>query len=495
MSEGTIVLCILDGWGNGSGGSCDAIHAAHKPFWESVVSQYPRSSLCASGVDVGLPEGQAGNSEVGHVSLGSGRVVQQDLQRINSEIKEVHNNPALVKFVEEIKSKGGACHIIGLLSDGGAHGLQEHIVTLISVLSKLRIKVFVHAILDGRDVPPRSAKTYIGSLNNSIRECDASIATVGGRYYAMDRDNRLDRTEKAYNAMAFAQGPRYDSALAAIERSYAEDVSDEFLVPAVIGDYSGFSSSDGILITNFRSDRILQILNMILHKSPEVSSVLGMIQYSEKIQVPCLFLPRSIHNTLGEVISMRGMKQLRIAETEKYAHVTFFFNGGREDPFPGEDRIVIPSPKVSTYDLKPEMSAFAMTEVLVQNIESMKYSLIVVNYANADMVGHTGNMEAAKKAVSTVDECLRMVFDAVKKTSSTMLITADHGNAEKMFDVQCGTPFTAHTSSTVPLVLCNSDKQFGLADGRLCDVAPTILELMQMSKPEEMTGASLLVRK
>ncbi|PLC08383.1 2,3-bisphosphoglycerate-independent phosphoglycerate mutase [Anaplasma marginale] len=491
MSGSAVVLCILDGWGNGNGDECDAIHAARKPFWESVVSGCPRSSLSASGEDVGLPAAQVGNSEVGHISLGAGRVVLQDLQRINAEIGEIHSNPYLLQFAEAIKNGRGVCHIMGLLSDGGVHGLQDHITQLARVLAELRIKVLIHAFLDGRDVSPRSAKKHVTALNDAVHSYDISIATISGRYYAMDRDHRLDRTEKAYEAIALARGPRYRDAMTAIESSYSEGISDEFLVPSVIGDYQGFSPKDGILLTNFRSDRIVQILSMILHRSQEVSNILGMVRYSEKIQVPSLFPPRNICNTLGEVVSKCGLKQLRIAETEKYAHVTFFFSGGKEEPFPGEDRVIIPSPQVGTYDLQPEMSAFPMTEVLVERIESRQYSLIVVNYANADMVGHTGNLEAVKKAISVIDACLQMVFNAAKKAGATMLITADHGNAEKMFDMR-GTPFTAHTSNTVPLVLCNCDKRFGLVDGRLCDVAPTILELMEIAKPDEMTGSSLL---
>ncbi|ASI47769.1 phosphoglycerate mutase (2,3-diphosphoglycerate-independent) [Anaplasma ovis str. Haibei] len=491
MSGSAVVLCILDGWGNGDGSECDAIHAAHKPFWESVASRCPRSSLSASGEDVGLPATQVGNSEVGHISLGAGRVVPQDLQRINAEIGGIHSNPYLLQFVDALRNGSGVCHIMGLLSDGGVHGLQDHITKLVQVFAELRVQVMIHAFLDGRDVPPRSAKKYVTALGEVVHSCGASIATVSGRYYAMDRDNRLDRTEKAYEAIALARGPRYRDAITAVESNYSDGISDEFLVPSVIGDYQGFSPGDGILLTNFRSDRIVQILSMILHRSQEVSNVLGMVRYSEKIQVPSLFPPRNIYNTLGEVVSGCGLRQLRIAETEKYAHVTFFFSGGREEPFPGEDRVIIPSPQVSTYDLQPEMSAFPMTEVLVKHIESKQYSLVVVNYANADMVGHTGNLEAVKKAISVVDTCLQMVFDATRKAGATMLITADHGNAEKMFDTR-GTPFTAHTSNTVPLVLCNCDKRFGLIDGRLCDVAPTILELMKIAKPDEMTGSSLL---
>ncbi|EOA61957.1 2,3-bisphosphoglycerate-independent phosphoglycerate mutase [Anaplasma phagocytophilum] len=494
MSGSNVVLCILDGWGNGSGGRYDAIHAAYTPFWDTVVSCCPMSSLSASGTDVGLPSGQVGNSEVGHISIGCGRIVLQDLLRINLEINEVHKNPKLLDFVRDIQVKGGVCHMIGLLSDGGVHSLQAHMETIIEVITGFGIKVFIHVILDGRDVPPRSAEKYIGMLNAKIEHLDAEIATVAGRYYAMDRDNRLDRTCKAYDAIAYATGPRSGSAMEALEKSYNSGVTDEFMVPTVIGDYDGMGAEDGVLFTNFRNDRVLQLLGMLLHRFPEVSNVLGMRQYSEKMRIASLFPPREIHRSLGEVISERGLKQLRIAETEKFAHVTFFFNGGREEPFTGEDRIIIPSPDVSTYDLKPEMSAVEITDSLVERINSQQYALTVVNYANADMVGHTGNMEAAKKAVTTVDSCLQRVFYAAVNAGAVMLITADHGNAEKMFDVQNDSPFTAHTSSMVPFVVCNADGDISLSDGRLCDVAPTVLELMNIPQPSDMTGCSLITK-
>ena len=486
------MLCILDGWGNGSGGMYDAIHGAHKPFWDSIVSRCPRSSLYASGDDVGLPPGQVGNSEVGHISIGCGRVVLQDLLRINQEIDEVHSNPELLKFVDNLKNSKGACHVVGLLSDGGVHSMQAHMEKLISVVSGFGIRVYVHAILDGRDVLPSSAKKYVNQLEASIASLDAVVGTVGGRYYAMDRDNRLDRTCKAYDALAYAKGPRCENALEVVENSYGKGVTDEFIVPTVVGDYSGVSVEDGVLFINFRNDRVLQLLSMLLHRMPEVKNVLGMRQYSSKILIPSLFPPRDIQWSLGEVVAAQGLKQLRIAETEKFAHVTFFFNGGREDRFVGEDRVIIPSPDVSTYDLKPEMSAIDVTDTLVGRIRSAKYSLIVVNYANADMVGHTGNMEATKRAVTVVDSCLQRVYDAASDIGATMLITADHGNAEKMFDVNEGAPFTSHTESTVPFVVCNMQREISLADGRLCDIAPTILEIMKIAQPPEMTGRSLL---
>ena len=492
-TSSSVVLCILDGWGNGSGGKYDAIHAAKKPFWEAVVPSFPRSSISASGEDVGLPVGQVGNSEVGHMSIGSGRIVLQDLPRINLEIGEIHKNPRLIEFAGILNDNGGACHLVGLLSDGGVHSLQAHIEALACAVAGFGIKVYIHVILDGRDVPPSSAGKYISLLVSKISSLNVEIATVSGRYYAMDRDKRLDRTGKAFNSIAYAEGPECDSAMQALEKSYDSGITDEFMVPTVMRGYRGIRKEDGVLFANFRKDRVLQLLDMLLCKLPEVKNVLGMRQYSEKICVPSLFPPVDVRGTLGEIVSAAGLRQLRIAETEKFAHVTFFFNGGREDPFAGEDRVIIPSPDVSTYDLKPEMSAISVTDSLVERINSKRYSLIVVNYANADMVGHTGNIEAAKSAVSVVDGCLQRVFDATQNVGSTMLITADHGNAEKMFDDSSDSPFTAHTTSTVPFVVCNSNLPVKVSDGRLCDIAPTVLELMKIDKPREMTGNSLLL--
>ena len=488
-----MVLCILDGWGNGSGGKYDAIHAAKKPFWESVVPRFPRSSISASGEDVGLPAGQVGNSEVGHMSIGSGRIVLQDLPRINLEIDEIHKNPRLIKFVNDIRDGEGACHLIGLLSDGGVHSLQAHIEALVAAVDGLGVKAYVHVILDGRDVPPSSARKYISLLDSKMGSLNAEVATVSGRYYAMDRDKRFDRTLKAFDAIAYARGPQCDCAMQVVKESYENGITDEFVVPTVIRGYKGIGKEDGVLFANFRKDRVLQLLCMFLDELSDIKSVLGMRQYSQKICIPSLFPPVDVQRTLGEIVSEAGLKQLRIAETEKFAHVTFFFNGGREDPFAGEDRVLIPSPHVSTYDLQPEMSAVAVTDSLVERINSKRYSLIVVNYANADMVGHTGNIEAAKSAVSVVDGCLQRVFDATQSVGATMLITADHGNAEKMFDDSSDSPYTAHTSSTVPLVVCGSNLPVRISDGRLCDIAPTVLELMKIDKPEEMTGSSLLL--
>ncbi|QXK91870.1 2,3-bisphosphoglycerate-independent phosphoglycerate mutase [Neoehrlichia mikurensis] len=498
MVSNSVVLCILDGWGNGNNNKYDAIGTTYKPFWNNIISQYPRSNLITSGVDVGLPEGQIGNSEVGHINLGSGRIILQDLHRINTEIHNIQQNSNLLSFINKIKSKKSACHIIGLLSDGGVHSLQSHMLTLITVLATSHIKVFIHAFLDGRDTLPSSAKKYINILNEHIRQYNnVYIATISGRYYAMDRDNRLDRTEKAYNAIAFSQGEKYNDAILAINSYYASGITDEFIPPSIISNYCGLNPDDGILITNFRSDRIIQIINMITNhikpsKHIHISNILGMIQYSKNINIPCLFPKHNIQNTLGEIISNHNLFQLRLAETEKFAHVTFFFNGGREELFKNEERIIIPSPKVLTYDLKPEMSAYEVTDHLISSINLKKYSLIIVNYANADMVGHTGNIEATRKAIATIDICLGKILKSIKKNNYILVITADHGNAEEMFDSANKMPYTAHTTNSVPFIICNYNKKITLKNGRLCDVSPTILELLQIKQPIEMTGESLI---
>ncbi|KJV68971.1 2,3-bisphosphoglycerate-independent phosphoglycerate mutase [Candidatus Neoehrlichia lotoris str. RAC413] len=493
-----MVLCILDGWGNGNNNKYDAIGTTNKPCWDYITSQYPKSNLITSGIDVGLPKGQIGNSEVGHINLGSGRIVLQDLHRINTEIHNIAQNSSLLSFIQKIQSKKGACHIIGLLSDGGVHSLQSHMLTLITILTKSYVKIFIHAFLDGRDTPPSSAKKYINILNEHIcKYNNVYIATISGRYYAMDRDNRIDRTEKVYNAIAFSEGKKYNNAILAIDSHYASGITDEFILPSIIGDYCGLNHNDGILITNFRSDRVIQIINMITNsikprKHIHIDNILGMIEYSKNINIPCLFPKYNIKNTLGEIISNHNLFQLRLAETEKFAHVTFFFNGGREEFFKNEERIIIPSPQVPTYDLKPEMSAYEVTDHLISNIHLKKYSLIIVNYANADMLGHTGNIEATRKAVASVDKCLGKVLESVKNNNYILVITADHGNAEKMFDVKNKMPYTAHTTNSVPFIICNYNKKIALKDGRLCDVSPTILELLQIKQPLEMTGKSLI---
>ncbi|WP_265030008.1 2,3-bisphosphoglycerate-independent phosphoglycerate mutase [Wolbachia endosymbiont (group A) of Philonthus cognatus] len=497
MNIKSVVLCILDGWGNGiENNKYNAISNANPPCWQYISSNYPKCSLSACGADVGLPGGQIGNSEVGHMNIGSGRVVMQSLQRINQEIGTIENNANLQSFISNLKSKNGVCHIMGLVSDGGVHSHQKHISTLANKISQHGIKVVIHAFLDGRDTLPNSGKKCIQEFTKSIKGNDTRIATVSGRYYAMDRDNRWKRTIEAYEAIAFAKAPRHDNAVSLIDENYQNNITDEFIRPAVIGDYQGIKPEDGVLLANFRADRMIQLASILLGKTDyakvaKFSSILSMMKYKEDLKIPYIFPPTSFADTLGQTIEDNKLRQLRIAETEKYAHVTFFFNCGKEEPFSGEERILIPSPKVQTYDLQPEMSAFELTEKLVEKIHSQEFALIVVNYANPDMVGHTGNIKAAEKAVLAVDDCLAKVLNAVKKSSNTALIvTADHGNVECMFDEENNTPHTAHTLNKVPFIVsCDNLK---LRDGRLSDIAPTILQLLGIKKPNEMTGSSLI---
>lgn len=498
MNFKSVVLCILDGWGNGIENSkYNAISNANLPCWQHINSNYPKCSLSACGTDVGLPEGQIGNSEVGHMNIGSGRVVMQSLQRINQEIETIENNANLQNFINDLKSKNGICHIMGLISDGGVHSHQKHISSLANKISQRGIKVVIHAFLDGRDTFPNSGKRCFQEFTESIKDNDIKIATVSGRYYAMDRDSRWERTIEAYEAIAFAKAPRYDDAVSLIDENYQNNITDEFIRPAVIGDYQGIKPEDGLLLANFRADRMIQLASICLGKAgytevAKFSSILSMMQYKADLKIPYLFPPESFANTLGQIIEDNKLRQLRIAETEKYAHVTFFFNCGREEPFFGEERILIPSPKVKTYDLQPEMSAFELTEELVKKIHSQEFALIVVNYANPDMLGHTGNIKAAEQAVLAVDDCLAKVLSVVKEVGNTALIvTADHGNVECMFDEENNMPHTAHTLNKVPFIIsCNNLK---LRDGKLSDIAPTILQLLGLKKPNEMTGSSLIV--
>ncbi|MBD0390992.1 2,3-bisphosphoglycerate-independent phosphoglycerate mutase [Wolbachia endosymbiont of Pentalonia nigronervosa] len=492
-----VVLCILDGWGNGIDNEYNAINNVNPPCWQYINANYPKCSLSASGSDVGLPEGQMGNSEVGHMNIGSGRVVMQSLQRINREIETIENNKNLKDFISNLKSKNGTCHIVGLISDGGVHSHQRHISTLANKVSQQGINVVIHAFLDGRDTPPNSAKKCIQEFQNEIEN---NIVTISGRYYAMDRDNRWERTIAAYESIAFAEAPRYDDVMSYIDESYGNNVTDEFIEPAVIGDYQGIKPEDGVLLANFRADRMIQLANILLGKThytkvAKFSAILSMMQYSTDLEIPYLFSPISFPHTLGQIVSDHGFKQLRIAETEKYAHVTFFFNCGKEEPFPGEERILIPSPKVKTYDLQPEMSAFALTETLVEKIHSQEFALIVVNYANPDMVGHTGNIKAAEQAVLTVDSCLAKILEAVQEEGNTALIvTADHGNVECIFDKENQVPHTAHTLNKVPFIICSSSHiNLKLKDGKLSNIAPTVLQLLSLTKPDEMTDSSLIV--
>jgi 2,3-bisphosphoglycerate-independent phosphoglycerate mutase len=501
-----VVLCILDGWGDRAECADNAIALAQTPNWDRFVAQCPRSRLHASALQVGLPEGQMGNSEVGHMNLGAGRVVLQDLPRIdqvvaNGTLKDI---PELRDFIHRMRGSGGTCHLMGLMSPGGVHSHQGHIAELARIIAKAGVPVAVHAFLDGRDTPPRAAVGYMGEFLTATKGIgDCRVATICGRYYVMDRDERWDRVGKAYSLLVDGMGAMADDPITAIEASYADDKGDEFVLPVALNGYAGMVDGDGLLLANFRADRAREILSALVDPGFEgfrrsrridFAACLGMVAYSEYLSrfLPAMFPPEDLTATLGEVVARAGLLQLRIAETEKYAHVTFFLNGGREREFAGEERILVPSPKVATYDLQPEMSAPEMTDKLVAAIETGRFDLIVVNYANGDMVGHTGILDAAKRAAEAVDGCLERLANAVTDAGGTLLITADHGNAEQMRDPVSGEPHTAHTMNLVPFILVNGPADMILRDGSLSDVAPTVLMLMGLLQPPEMTGLSLL---
>jgi 2,3-bisphosphoglycerate-independent phosphoglycerate mutase len=497
------MLAILDGWGWREDSADNAVRQADTPTFDRLWNAGPRTFLRTSGRDVGLPDGQMGNSEVGHLNIGAGRVVMQDLPRITDAIAtgEIKSAPALNALIQALKQSGGTCHLIGLVSPGGVHSHQDHAVALAKILAEQGVPAVVHALTDGRDTPPKSGADDLKRLNAALPP-QASIATVVGRYYAMDRDKRWDRVAKAYNAIVEAEGPHFADAQSAMSDAYGHDVTDEFVVPAVIGNYAGIKDGDGVLSFNFRADRVREILGAMLDPSfagfPRKRKVrfvaaVGMTQYSSDLDklMQTIFPPQAFPNILGEVTSAANRTQLRMAETEKYPHVTYFLNGGREEPFTGEDRIMVPSPKVATYDLQPEMSAAELTAKAVEAIGSGKYDLIVLNYANPDMVGHTGKLSAAIKAVETVDTGLGKISEAIQKSGGALLVTADHGNCELMKDPVTGGPHTAHTTNPVPLLL-QGGGDVTLAEGRLADLAPTLLDLMQLPKPAEMTGMSLL---
>lgn len=503
MSNRPVMLMILDGWGWREESENNAVRLARTPnftrYWESS----PHAFLKTSGLDVGLPGGQMGNSEVGHLNLGAGRVVMQDLPRINQAIADGSIAKALeaTGLVARLKQGGGACHLLGLVSPGGVHAHQDHAVALAKIVTAQGVKVHLHVFTDGRDTPPQSAAEYVRDFAAALPE-GASIASLSGRYYAMDRDNRWERVEKAWRAMVLGEGKAFASAEAAIAGSYADAVNDEFIVPCVIGAYAGMKDGDGLLSFNFRSDRIREILAAVLEPEfkgfarPRVPSLVGavsMTSYSAELdkRMSVLFPPQTLANGLGETVAKAGLRQIRMAETEKYPHVTYFFNGGEETPYPGEDRVMVPSPKVATYDLQPEMSAPELTEKAVEAISSGKYDLVVLNFANPDMVGHTGVLSAAIKAVETVDAGLGRIAEAVTRMGGALIVTADHGNCELMVDPETGKPHTAHTTNPVPIMLIGGQGK-ALADGRLADISPTLLALMGLEQPAEMTGGSLL---
>ena len=511
MNKTPTTLIIMDGFGLRTETEGNAVAAANTPRLDQFFQEYAHTELSASGLDVGLPAGQMGNSEVGHTNIGAGRVVFQDLPRISKSIDDgdFFQNPAYVHAMDACKEKRSALHLMGLLSDGGVHSHIDHLFALMQMAKDRGLeRVYIHAFLDGRDVSPTSGVDYVTRTVEKCRELGVGkIATLMGRYYAMDRDKRWDRVEKAYNNMVMADGKRFADAVEAIKASYAEKVSDEFVVPAVIGDYQGFEDGDAVLMANFRADRAREILYALADreftgferkKTIELSMAVGMTEYSVDHNrfMQTMFPPEALVHIFGEVVAENGLTQLRIAETEKYAHVTFFFNGGEEKEFAGESRILVPSPKVATYDLKPEMSVYEVTDHLVDAIEKQKFDVIICNFANGDMVGHTGIMEAALKAVAAVDECLGRVVKAIKDVDGALLVTADHGNAEKMVDEKTGQPYTAHTVGDVQAVLVNGPKDVAaLNNGKLADISPTLLDLLGIKQPAEMTGKSLLVRK
>ena len=503
------VLCILDGWGCRPDAEDNAISRAHPENFRRMLEECPHATLATSGSAVGLPGGQMGNSEVGHMNIGAGRIVLQDLPRIDDAIADhsFAGRPALKELIARAKAANGSVHLLGLVSPGGVHSHQDHIVELVRVISRSGLPVRVHAFLDGRDTPPRSARGFMHTFEDAIAQrANARIATICGRYYAMDRDKRWERVEKAYRAIVSADAPPMAAADAAIAEAYENGTGDEFVKPLVIADYRGMRDGDAFVFANFRADRARELCTALVDPSfngfvrakvVNFSAAAGMTEYSEPLKsfMTALFPPETLRGTLGEYAAKQGWNQLRIAETEKYAHVTFFFNGGREEPFEGEDRIMVPSPKVPTYDRQPEMSAFEVTDRLESAIASGKYDLIVVNYANADMVGHSGILSAAVRAVGAIDQCLGRLRASVEKAGGVMLVTADHGNAELMQDPETGEPHTAHTTFDVPIIAVGTKAPLRLSSGRLADVAPTLLDLMGAQKPRDMAGHSLLARQ
>ncbi len=508
-----VALIILDGWGFRAETAMNAVAAARTPHFDRLFGSRPWTTLRASGMAVGLPEGQMGNSEVGHLNLGAGRVVYQDYTRINLAIEDgsFFENPVLVEACDRARASGGALHLLGLLSDGGVHSHQKHLYALVDLAGRRGLeRVFVHPFLDGRDTPPQSGLGYVKALEEALaREGRGRVATVSGRYYAMDRDNRWDRVERAWKALVLGEGIPARSAAEAVESAYAEGQTDEFVVPRVVVGGDGtpvgrVSDDDAVIFFNFRADRARELTRAFTQPGfdgfdvsarPDLAYFATFTLYDETFDLPVAFPPEHLRRIFGEVVSDAGLRQLRIAETEKYAHVTYFFNGGEETPFPREDRVLIPSPReVATYDQKPEMSAFQVRDRLLQVIPERVYDLIVVNFANLDMVGHSGIFEATVKAVETVDACTGAVVEALTAAGYACLVTADHGNAEEMWDEASGQPHTAHTTNPVPCILVDDERPGARLreGGILADVAPTLLQIMGLAQPGEMTGKSLI---
>lgn len=500
-----VVLLILDGWGIEESKDANAIKLANTPNYSRIIKDYPNTQLITSGLAVGLPHGQMGNSEVGHLNIGSGRVVYQELTKIDNEIKtgNFFNNEVLLENMNLAKSSGKALHLMGLLSDGGVHSHISHIMALLEMAKNLNLeKVYIHAFLDGRDVPPRSAEEYIITIENFMNQLGlGEIATIQGRYYAMDRDKRWERLQLGYKALAYGDGLKVESAIESVENSYAKNVNDEFVLPSVIGDYNGIKDGDSLIFFNFRGDRAREISEVLVKSDftefPRKDIKINyacMTEYDESLGEPIAFPPERMHNTLGEYLSKSGIRQVRIAETEKYAHVTFFFNGGLEEANLNEDRILVPSPKVATYDLKPEMSLYEVTDKVLDVLAAKKHEVVIINFANGDMVGHTGNIPAAIKAVEAVDECLGKIEKAVKDLNGVLLVTADHGNCECMYNFELKESITSHSTNPVPFIVISNKrmevrKDVGLS---LRDIGPTILKLLDLEIPEEMTGTSLI---
>ncbi|MDF3005169.1 MAG: 2,3-bisphosphoglycerate-independent phosphoglycerate mutase [Oscillospiraceae bacterium] len=498
-----VMLMILDGYGLRQETKGNAIYAAKKPNIDRLMQQWPCTTLGASGLNVGLPDGQMGNSEVGHTNIGAGRVVYQELTRISKAIAdgEFEKNPVLNAAIDAMGGDG-TLHLMGLLSDGGVHSHFTHLYALLALAKKRGLKkVAVHSFLDGRDTDPKSGAGFLRDLEAELARIGVGFcASVVGRYYAMDRDKRWDRVQQAYNAVARGIGTPFTNAVQAVETSYAHDVTDEFVKPMVAEDYSGIKDGDAVIFYNFRPDRAREISRALLDDSfdgfervrPKLAAYVCMTSYDVTMpNCTVAFTPQSLDKTLGQVVEEAGLRQLRIAETEKYAHVTFFFNGGVETPFPHEDRILVASPKVATYDLQPEMSAYIVTDKLLEALDTNNYGLIVLNFANCDMVGHTGVFQAAVKAVETVDTCIGKITEKILALGGAVLITADHGNADEMENAD-GSPMTAHTTNLVPVIAvgCNQNMRQG---GALCDLAPTLLSLLGIPQPVEMTGKSLFI--
>jgi 2,3-bisphosphoglycerate-independent phosphoglycerate mutase len=499
-----VMLVILDGWGWREEVADNAVRQAATPCFDALWAKGPRAFLRTSGRDVGLPDGQMGNSEVGHLNIGAGRVVMQDLVRIDAACEDgsIASLPAFTEMVGRVKAAGGKLHLAGLLSPGGVHSHQDHAVALARAGTAAGLEVLVHAWTDGRDTAPDGARDFLARFEAAL-PAGAKVATVCGRYYAMDRDTRWERVQKAYDVMVAAKAPRVATAAEAVAAAHAAGQTDEFILPAAIGDYQGMHHGDGLLCFNFRADRVRQILTALVDPAfdgfeadPTIrfSAAAGLTEYSTALNpfLLSLFPPQSMADILGAVVAGAGLKQLRMAETEKYPHVTYFLNGGEETPFPGEDRTMVPSPKVATYDLQPEMSAPELAEKAVQAIRSGTYDLIVLNFANADMVGHTGSLAAAIKACEAADAGLASIAAAITEAGGRLLVTADHGNAEMMRDPATGGPHTAHTTNPVPVLLHGAPAGVTLADGRLADLAPTLLALLGLRQPPAMTGRSLL---